>query len=105
MLKHVYRRRRSVLCARLPDRRLLLPVTAEYKRQTLNLLSVIHRWDTLKRMSEEERHNVVKRTVIFAGKVPLLAGRHQAPIVRLIVGIVRLHRRLLATRWPRSPSS
>lgn len=40
----------------------------EYKRQLMNILYVIHRYFTIKDMSEEQRANVVPRTVIFAGK-------------------------------------
>ncbi|RIB20585.1 Glycosyltransferase Family 35 protein [Gigaspora rosea] len=40
----------------------------EYKRQFMNILSVIHRYNSLKKMSSEERCEVVKRVVIFGGK-------------------------------------
>ncbi|OZJ04525.1 hypothetical protein BZG36_03986 [Bifiguratus adelaidae] len=40
----------------------------EYKRQFMNILGVIHRYLTLKKMSAAEKKNVVPRTVIFGGK-------------------------------------
>ena len=40
----------------------------EYKRQFMNILYVIHRYEYIKNMSPEDRANVVPRTVIFAGK-------------------------------------
>ncbi|CAG8639974.1 16883_t:CDS:10, partial [Acaulospora morrowiae] len=40
----------------------------EYKRQFMNILGVIHRYNTLKKMSAKEASNVVPRVVIFGGK-------------------------------------
>ena len=40
----------------------------EYKRQTLNLLGVVHRYLTLKAMTPEERKKVNPRVVFFAAK-------------------------------------
>jgi starch phosphorylase len=40
----------------------------EYKRQLMNILSVIHRYYLLKQMPAKERQKQVKRCVIFAGK-------------------------------------
>ncbi len=40
----------------------------EYKRQLMNILYVIYRYLTIKEMTEEERNNVVPRTVMFGGK-------------------------------------
>ena len=40
----------------------------EYKRQTLNIFGVIHRYDRIKNMSPDERANVVPRVVVFGGK-------------------------------------
>ncbi|KAI3639319.1 hypothetical protein MIR68_002849 [Amoeboaphelidium protococcarum] len=40
----------------------------EYKRQFMNILSVIHRYYQLKAMTEEQRKTAVPRVVIFAGK-------------------------------------
>ncbi|MCO5609251.1 hypothetical protein L7F22_063475 [Adiantum nelumboides] len=42
----------------------------EYKRQFLNLLSIIHRYDCIKNMSADERKRVVPRVCIFGGKAP-----------------------------------
>ncbi|KAJ3277397.1 Non-essential glycogen phosphorylase, partial [Blyttiomyces sp. JEL0837] len=40
----------------------------EYKRQFMNILGIIHRYNTLKKMSKEELKNVVPKVCIFAGK-------------------------------------
>lgn len=40
----------------------------EYKRQSMNVLSVIHRFNHLKSLSPEELQNQVPRVVIFSGK-------------------------------------
>ncbi|CAG8470599.1 9803_t:CDS:10, partial [Racocetra persica] len=40
----------------------------EYKRQFMNILGVIHRYNCLKKMSSQEKSEVVKRAVIFGGK-------------------------------------
>jgi len=40
----------------------------EYKRQLLNVLSVIHRYRWIKSLTPEQRRAVVPRTVIFGGK-------------------------------------
>ncbi|EGG16597.1 glycogen phosphorylase 1 [Cavenderia fasciculata] len=51
----------------------------EYKRQLLNILGVIYRYLSIKKMSPEERKNVVPRVVIFAGKAApgyFMAKRH-----------------------------
>eukprot|EP00850_Spirogloea_muscicola_P017799 SM000156S02155 [mRNA] locus=s156:289152:295738:+ [translate_table: standard] len=40
----------------------------EYKRQLLNILSIIHRYDCVKHMSAEEKRRVVPRVCIFGGK-------------------------------------
>lgn len=40
----------------------------EYKRQLLNVLSIIHRYDCIKNMTPEERKNVVPRVCIIGGK-------------------------------------
>ncbi|KAJ5068697.1 glycogen phosphorylase [Anaeramoeba ignava] len=39
-----------------------------YKRQLLNILSVIYRYLTITKMKKEDREKIVKRVVIFAGK-------------------------------------
>ncbi|KAH8986590.1 glycosyltransferase family 35 protein [Lactarius akahatsu] len=62
----------------------------EYKRQTLNILGVIHRYLLIKNMTPEEREKVVKKVVFFAGKacpcmcVPFLLT------IRLIVNVARV---------------
>ena len=40
----------------------------EYKRQLMNILYVIHKYNALINMSESEKKDVVPRVVIFAGK-------------------------------------
>ncbi|KAL2620148.1 hypothetical protein R1flu_000353 [Riccia fluitans] len=40
----------------------------EYKRQLLNVMSIIHRYDCIKNMTPEERKNVVPRVCILGGK-------------------------------------
>ncbi|KAG6377764.1 glycosyltransferase family 35 protein [Boletus reticuloceps] len=61
----------------------------EYKRQTLNILGVIHRYLTLKGMTPEERKKVVPRNVFFAGKAA--PGYYIAKLtIRLIVNVARV---------------
>ncbi|KIY66143.1 glycosyltransferase family 35 protein [Cylindrobasidium torrendii FP15055 ss-10] len=61
----------------------------EYKRQTLNILGVIHRYITLKAMSPEERKKVNPRVVFFAGKAA--PGYYIAKItIRLIVNVANI---------------
>ncbi|GJJ13879.1 hypothetical protein Clacol_008136 [Clathrus columnatus] len=63
----------------------------EYKRQTLNILGVIHahtlqRYLALKKMAPEERKEVVPRVVFFAGKAA--PGYYMAKLtIRLIVRV------------------
>mmetsp|Transcript_15868 Transcript_15868/g.40295 ORF Transcript_15868/g.40295 Transcript_15868/m.40295 type:complete len:1250 (-) Transcript_15868:119-3868(-) len=40
----------------------------EYKRQVLNILGIIHRYDQIRNMSEEEKADVVPRVCIIGGK-------------------------------------
>jgi len=40
----------------------------EYKRQLLNILYVIHRYETIKKLTKEQRQTVVPRTIFFGGK-------------------------------------
>jgi len=40
----------------------------QYKRQLLNVLGIIHRYDRIKRMSPAERQNVVPRICVIGGK-------------------------------------
>ena len=41
----------------------------EYKRQLLNVLGIIHRYDAIKKMSAEQRSKLVPRVCIIGGKV------------------------------------
>ncbi|KZT58151.1 glycosyltransferase family 35 protein [Calocera cornea HHB12733] len=60
----------------------------EYKRQSLNLLGVIHRYLAIKAMTPAERKKVNPRVVIFGGKAA--PGYFMAKlIIRLIVNIAR----------------
>ena len=54
----------------------------EYKRQSLNILGVIHRYLTLKDMSAEERKKVNPRVVFFAAKAA--PGYWIAKLVRVL---------------------
>ncbi|KIJ64336.1 glycosyltransferase family 35 protein [Hydnomerulius pinastri MD-312] len=61
----------------------------EYKRQTLNILGVIHRYITLKAMTPGERKKVTPRNVFFAGKAA--PGYYIAKLtIRLIVNVARI---------------
>jgi starch phosphorylase len=40
----------------------------EYKRQLLNVLGIIHRYDQIKKMSQEQRSKLVPRVCIIGGK-------------------------------------
>jgi starch phosphorylase len=44
----------------------------EYKRQLLNLLGIIYRYDEIKKMSHEQRSTLVPRVCIIGGKVSVL---------------------------------
>lgn len=41
----------------------------EYKRQLLNVLSIVYRYNQIKQMSPEQRKNVVPRVCVIGGKV------------------------------------
>lgn len=41
----------------------------EYKRQLLNVLGIIYRYDQIKKMNAEQRSQVVPRVCIIGGKV------------------------------------
>ncbi|KAI0370981.1 glycogen phosphorylase [Pilatotrama ljubarskyi] len=56
----------------------------EYKRQTLNIMGVIHRYLTLKDMTPEERKKVNSKVVFFAGKAA------PGSTIRLIVNVARV---------------
>ncbi|KAI0656188.1 glycogen phosphorylase [Cubamyces menziesii] len=61
----------------------------EYKRQTLNIMGVIHRYLTLKDMTPEERKKVNPKVVFFAGKAA--PGYYIAKLtIRLIVNVARI---------------
>ncbi|KLO16468.1 glycosyltransferase family 35 protein [Schizopora paradoxa] len=61
----------------------------EYKRQTLNILGVVHRYLTLKAMSPAERKKVNPRVVFFAGKAA--PGYYIAKLtIKLIVNVARV---------------
>ncbi|KAI6143212.1 glycosyltransferase family 35 protein [Pisolithus tinctorius] len=61
----------------------------EYKRQTLNILGVVHRYLTLKAMSPSERKKLTPRNVFFAGKAA--PGYEIAKLtIRLIVNVARV---------------
>ncbi|KAF5378620.1 hypothetical protein D9615_007189 [Tricholomella constricta] len=61
----------------------------EYKRQTLNILGVIHRYLTLKNMTPAKRKKVVNRVVFFAGKAA--PAYYIAKLtIRLIVNVARI---------------
>jgi len=61
----------------------------EYKRQSMNILGVIHRYLTIKSMTPEERKKVNPRVVLFAGKAA--PGYYMAKLViRLIVCVSKV---------------
>jgi len=61
----------------------------EYKRQTLNLLGVVHRYLALKAMTPEQRKKVNARVVFFAGKAA--PGYYIAKLtIKLIVNVARV---------------
>lgn len=61
----------------------------EYKRQLLNALAIIKRYQDLKKASPEERATFVRKTVLFAGKAA--PGYFNAKcIIRLICGIAEV---------------
>ncbi|KAI9159544.1 Non-essential glycogen phosphorylase [Blastocladiella emersonii ATCC 22665] len=59
----------------------------EYKRQLMNILGVIHRYFSLKRMTEQQRQrDVVPRVVVFGGKAA--PGYYMAKLVILLINNV-----------------
>jgi len=61
----------------------------EYKRQSLNILGVIHRYLTLKNMSAAEKKKVNPKVVFFAGKAA--PAYYIAKLtIRLIVNVARI---------------
>merc|ERR1719254_331463 len=61
----------------------------EYKRQLMNILFVIHRYQTLKRMSPAERSGVQKRMVLIGGKAAS-AYRNAKIIIKLINNVSKV---------------
>eukprot|EP00735_Rhodelphis_limneticus_P008587 TRINITY_DN2167_c0_g1::TRINITY_DN2167_c0_g1_i1::g.12699::m.12699 TRINITY_DN2167_c0_g1::TRINITY_DN2167_c0_g1_i1::g.12699 ORF type:complete len:869 (-),score=334.73,sp/Q00766/PHS1_DICDI/54.12/0.0,Phosphorylase/PF00343.15/0,DUF4368/PF14287.1/0.25 TRINITY_DN2167_c0_g1_i1:226-2508(-) len=58
----------------------------EYKRQLLNVLAIIHRYITIKEMTEDQKKKMVPKVYIFGGKAA--AGYQMAKnIIRLINGV------------------
>jgi hypothetical protein len=63
----------------------------EYKRQLLNVLGIIHRYDQIKKMTQEQRSKLVPRVCIIGGKVrqAVLLGpgwaRHDQSVFRTLV--------------------
>ncbi|GJE89080.1 glycosyltransferase family 35 protein [Phanerochaete sordida] len=61
----------------------------EYKRQTMNIFGVIHRYLTIKAMTPAERKKVNPKVVLFAGKAA--PGYYIAKLtIRLIVNVARV---------------
>ncbi|KAG8982977.1 Non-essential glycogen phosphorylase, partial [Tulasnella sp. 427] len=61
----------------------------EYKRQSLNIFGVIHRYLTIKSLSPEERKKVVPRVILFGGKAA--PGYYMAKLViRLINNVSKV---------------
>ena len=56
----------------LPNKNALLDVQVkrihEYKRQLLNVLSIVHRYDSIRGMNNEQKKDVVPRVVVIGGK-------------------------------------
>ena len=69
------------LCAALQIKRI-----HEYKRQYLNMLSVIHRYNEIKAMSPEERKSVVPRVVVVGGKAASAYDMAKR-IIRLVTAV------------------
>lgn len=61
----------------------------EYKRQHLNILYVIHRYQAIKNMTKEQKSKVVKRVIIFGGKAA--PGYYMAKlIIKLINSVAKV---------------
>ncbi|KAJ1987101.1 Non-essential glycogen phosphorylase [Dimargaris cristalligena] len=58
----------------------------EYKRQFMNILGVIHRYNTLRAMSETRRKNETPRVVIFSGKAA--SGYYIAKLIIKLINSV-----------------
>jgi len=61
----------------------------EYKRQSMNILGVVHRYLTIKALSPEDRKKVVPRVVLFGGKAA--PGYYMAKLcIRLINNVAKV---------------
>jgi len=61
----------------------------EYKRQSMNILGVVHRYLTIKSLSVEDRKKVVPRVILFGGKAA--PGYYMAKLViRLINNVAKV---------------
>eukprot|EP01118_Nematostelium_gracile_P013237 TRINITY_DN4976_c0_g3_i2.p1 TRINITY_DN4976_c0_g3~~TRINITY_DN4976_c0_g3_i2.p1 ORF type:complete len:898 (-),score=297.61 TRINITY_DN4976_c0_g3_i2:59-2380(-) len=58
----------------------------EYKRQLMNVLYVIHRYETIKKLSKEDRSKIVPRAIIFGGKAA--PGYYVAKLVIYLINCV-----------------
>ncbi len=58
----------------------------EYKRQYMNMISVIHRYETIKKATPEQRKAIVPRVIIFGGKAAS-AYYMAKKIVRLVTAV------------------
>lgn len=58
----------------------------EYKRQTMNILGVIYRYIQLKKLTPEQRKQVVPRLSVFAGKAA--PGYYIAKLVIRLINAV-----------------
>ena len=75
----------------------------EYKRQLLNLLGVVHRYDAIRRMSPDQKKAVVPRIVVIGGKAA--PGYEMAKrIIKLVSAVAEKVRRKRGggegARWP-----
>ncbi|PVU96914.1 hypothetical protein BB559_002208 [Furculomyces boomerangus] len=58
----------------------------EYKRQLMNILSVIHRYSTLKKMPQNQRIQEIPRVVVFGGKAA--SGYYIAKLIIKLINSV-----------------
>ena len=58
----------------------------EYKRQYMNILSIMYRYDQLKKMSPEDRKKAVPRVCIIGGKAASAYDMAKR-IVRLVTAV------------------
>ena len=93
----------QLLCRPLPTPQLILPPgwrclpALQYKRQLLNVLGIIHRYDRIKRMTPAERAAAVPRICVVGGKAA--PGYEMAKrIIKLVSAVADKVRR---RRWRR----